>query len=109
MTQKSVTNFKVNQTPGLGAGYFSIEKVQDKASCVIFRNGAKVILHTSYIMPKLSRVGLLKKDKQDALWMETLIYETVDGKAKPTKTTVKTQFQDEKTAEEVKKLFETLL
>lgn len=83
--------------------------MQDKTSCVIFRNGAKVILHTSYILPKVSRVGLMKKDKQDALWLETISYETVDGTKKPSKTVVKVQFQDEKTAEDVKKVFEGLI
>ena len=100
-----MTNFKVNATPGLGAGHFSIERIQDKIDCVVFRNGAKVILHSSYILKKLSKVDFMKKEKKDALYMETAVYEN----GKPVRTVCKVQFHDEKTADEVKKLFDTLI
>jgi hypothetical protein len=47
----------------------------------------------------------MKKEKKDALYMETAVYEN----GKPVRTVCKVQFHDEKTAEEVKKLFDTLI
>lgn len=97
-------NFKVDTIPGMGAGSASIERVKDKTHCVIFRNGAKVILHNSFIVPKLSRTGLMN-GRTDSIWIETATYEA----DKPKKTLCKMQFHDDKAAVDFKKAVESLI
>lgn len=88
----------------MGAGTANVEKVKEKTNCIIFRNGAKVILHTSFLIPKLSRVGLMS-GRTDAIWIETAVYEN----DKPKKTVCKMQFHDDKAAAEFKKSVEAII
>jgi hypothetical protein len=88
----------------MGAGTTSIDKINEKTHCLIFRNGAKVILQTSFLVPKLSRVGFMN-GRTDALWIETAVY---DGD-KPKKTVCKMQFHDDKAATDFKKAVESLV
>lgn len=88
----------------MGAGSASIEKYSEKNICLVFRNGAKSILHTSYILAKLSRVGYMS-GRQDALFIDTGLM--VDKKLE--KQVCKIQFHDDKSAAEAKKIVEGLL
>jgi hypothetical protein len=100
-----VINFKVNAVPGMGAGTMSLEKIKDKAVSIVFRNGAKVILHNSYVLPKLSRVGAMN-GRTDAMWVETASY---NEEGKITKNLCKMQFHDDKAANEFKKSVEEVI
>ena len=104
MTQYPVLNFKVNSVPGLGAGSIAVEKYSEKSVCLVFRNGAKCILHTSYIIPKMSRVGFMS-GRQDALFIDTGMM--VEKKLE--RQVCKIQFHDDKAAAEAKKTVEGLL
>jgi hypothetical protein len=88
----------------MGAGSASLEKINSKTNCIIFRNGAKIILHTSFLIPKVSRTGLMN-GRTDSIWIETAIYEG----DKPKKTLCKMQFHDDKAAADFKKTLESLI
>ena len=82
----------------------SIEKVGDKSVCLIFRNGAKVILHNSFILPRMSRTGLMS-GRSDAIWIET--GHMNEGKLE--RQLCKIQFHDDKAAAEAMKTVQGLI
>lgn len=89
----------------MGSGTMSLERFKENLVSIVFRNGAKVILHNSYLLPKLSRVGFMQ-GRQDATWIETATY---DENNKASKTVCKMQFHDDKAAQEFKKTVENLI
>lgn len=105
LTQHPVIQYKVNSNPALGSGSLSVERVkQNQLVSVIFRNGAKIILHQSLVLPRLSKVYPMK-GKNDAVVIETFTLE----EGKPVRGIVKCQFQDVKMAEEIIKVIEGIL
>lgn len=99
-----MNNYKKGTVPALGVGSASIEKYENGTTYLIFRNGAKVILHNSMIIKKVSKSGFMK-GKTDAIWVDT--YEMVEGK--PAMITCKLQFSDEESCTHFKKVFDDLV
>lgn len=83
----------------------SVEKFKENLASIVFRNGAKVILHNSFLLQKLSRIGFMQ-GRQDAMWVETATY---DENNKASKTVCKMQFHDDKDAQEFKKIVDSLI
>ena len=90
--QQPVLNFKADPKPALGPGSLSVETVPGKFTCVIFRNGAKVILHQSLLLGKPPASGAVNK-RTDALWVDT--FEIDADTKKPKKVVCKIAFADD--------------
>jgi hypothetical protein len=124
ITTKSAFNFRIEKEEPLGTGFVFLEKLKEsspeseeaekekpaedplknlKYPVLVFRNKAQNILHSSFLIPKLTALAFLK-NRKDALVMSVLIIPPKkEGEvSKPKQLAVKILFNSEQDAEEFK-------